>query len=80
MFLAIGEVGLATCRSSMATQKRREFLLNIGRFSQACQAIHEAMKHDVPMTEAEQLKLENNVVLIQMGYLEWKRWNRSAKG
>jgi hypothetical protein len=46
---------------------------------QACQAIHEAMKQDVPMTEAEQLKLENNVVLIQMGYLEWKRWNRSAK-
>jgi hypothetical protein len=63
----------------MATDKRGNLLLNIGRFSQACQAIHQAMKHDVPMTEAEQLKLENNLVLIQMGYLEWKRRNRSAK-
>jgi len=63
----------------MAIQKRRDLLLNIGRFSHACQAIHEAMKHNVPMTEAEQLKLENNLVLIQMGYVEWKRRNRSGK-
>jgi hypothetical protein len=63
----------------MAVQKRRELLLNIGRFSRACQAIHEAMKHNVSMTEAEQLKLENNLILIHMGYLAWKRRNRSAK-
>ena len=58
--------------------KRRDFLVNMGRFSRACQAIHHAMKHDVPMTEAEQLKLENNLVLIQMGYLQWKHRNPSG--
>jgi len=63
----------------MGIQNRRDLLLNIGRFSQACRAIHNAMRHNVLMTEAEQLKLENNLILIQMGYLEWKRRNKPAK-
>lgn len=52
---------------------------SIGRFAKACQELRKELQENIVMNETEQLQVENSVALVQMGYIEWKRRNLSAK-
>lgn len=53
--------------------------LSLVRFTQACQQLRKSMQHNVILTEAERLKFENHLILVEMGYAEWKARNNRER-
>jgi hypothetical protein len=47
-------------------------------FYQATQNLREAMESDLPLTEVDELSLENHIALLQLAYMEWKRRRNRA--
>lgn len=45
------------------------------KFCMAIQNLREAMTHDLPLDEFDQICLENYIALLQITYMEWKRRN-----
>ena len=45
------------------------------KFYIAIQTLREAMTHDLPLDEFDQICLENYIALLQITYMEWKRRN-----
>ena len=45
------------------------------KFYLAIQNLREAMAHDLPLDEFDQICLENYIALLQITYMEWKRRN-----
>lgn len=45
------------------------------KFYIATQNLREAMTHDLPLDEFDQICLENYIALLQITYMEWKRRN-----
>ena len=41
----------------------------------AIQNFREAMEGDLRLTDLDQISLENYISLLELTYIEWKRWN-----